>query len=185
MAVTYAQTFFLSWFPSYLTVTRHLAQADMALVSGIPWILGAAGFAGGGFLSDYAARKLPARLRGRKLLLSACLVPAGICIALVPLVGSTQVAIALMSAAIGFLYLGGPNYFATVHQVVPPQNFGSAVGLLAFFSTIAGFLAPTLTGLVVKVTASYTLAFAVTAAFLLAAALVFTTCAGEPGRTGL
>ena len=180
MAVTYAQTFFLSWFPSYLTVARHLAQPDMALVSGIPWILGAAGFACGGFLSDYAARKLPADLLGRRILLSACLLPAGVCIALVPLVDSTQVSIALMSAAVGFLYLGGPNYFATIHEVVPPQCFGSAVGLLAFFSTIAGFLAPTITGLVVRITATYTLAFAATAAFLLAALVVFTTCARSP-----
>jgi len=173
VAANYAQTFFLAWFPSYLRVERGLAQTDMSIMTVIPWALGALGLACGGLLSSYISKRVSSPLRGHKLMLTYCLIPGGICVALVPMVHSTHWAVGLMSTAIGLLFLAGPTYFATVHQVAPRRYLGSAIGMMVIFTTCAGVVSPILTGYLVKSSGGYASSFLVAATMLVAAALVF------------
>lgn len=67
-AISYILFFFLSWFPSYLVNARHLSMSSMSVTTTIPWAVGIAGMAGGGFLTDYLARRMELFL-SRKLML--------------------------------------------------------------------------------------------------------------------
>ena len=48
----YILYFFLSWFPSYLTMAQHLSIQHMGVVNVIPWLVGFIGLAAGGFVCD-------------------------------------------------------------------------------------------------------------------------------------
>src|SRR3984893_131981 len=65
----YILYFFLSWFPSYLTMQQHLSIKSMSFVGAIPWFLGFTGLAGGGMVSDAIYRFTGNAVLARKLLL--------------------------------------------------------------------------------------------------------------------
>ena len=49
---SYVLYFFLSWFPSYLMMSRHLDVSRMSLLNAVPWILGTFGLLLSGLISD-------------------------------------------------------------------------------------------------------------------------------------
>ena len=55
----YVLYFFLSWFPSYLTMARHLDISRMGMLNAIPWILGTFGLLLGGPVCDLVFRLCP------------------------------------------------------------------------------------------------------------------------------
>lgn len=179
----YVQTFFLMWFPSYLAAERHMATVQIGMITTIPWAMATIGMIGGGLLSDYFARLVPRGLVARKWLMAACLLPAAACLLLVPVVASVWTAVALMTVAVGLLFLSGPNYFAAVNQVVPREHLGSALGLLVLCSTLAGTISPIVTGNLVKSTGTYLPAFVVAAAMISLAVAVFVGFARSPAPT--
>ena len=78
----YILYFFLSWFPTYLTIARHLSLQSMSFVSTIPWLLGFVGLAAGGSVSDAIFRVTGNAVRARKLVLVGGLLIAAVCVAL-------------------------------------------------------------------------------------------------------
>ncbi|MBK5263956.1 MAG: hypothetical protein JJE34_01800, partial [Alphaproteobacteria bacterium] len=172
-AVSYVHVFFVTWFPSYLAAERGMSQIEIGFISAIPWGLGALGMVSGGLLSDYATRRSGGGLLGRKLLLLGCLVPAGLCLVLVPLVDGKYIAVALMAGTVGLLYASGPTYFATIRQAAPPQFLGRATGLAVLSTAITAALAPAISGYLIKATGDYFAAFAVAAALISSSAIAF------------
>ena len=172
-AVSYVHVFFFTWFPSYLAAEHGMSQVEVGVISAVPWALGAVGMISGGLLSDYATKKSGGGLLGRKLLLLACLVPAGLFLVAVPLVAGKYVAVALMAAAVCLLYASGPTYFATIRQVAPPQYIGRATGLAVLSTAISAALAPAISGYLIKVTGAYFAAFAVAGVYLALAGIAF------------
>ncbi|WP_309491479.1 MFS transporter, partial [Trinickia mobilis] len=78
----YIVYFFLSWFPSYLTMERHLSIASMSVVSVIPWVFGVVGVALGGWVSDVLFRITGNALLSRKLVIVVSLLISAVCIAI-------------------------------------------------------------------------------------------------------
>ena len=172
-AVSYVHVFFFTWFPSYLSAEHGMGQVEIGVISAVPWGLGAVGMISGGLLSDYATKKSGGGLLGRKLLLLGCLVPAGICLILVPLVADKYVAVALMAGAVCLLYASGPTYFATIRQVAPPQYLGRATGLAVLSTAVSAALAPAISGYLLKTTGTYFAAYAVAGVYLALAGIAF------------
>ena len=77
---SYATFFFMTWFPSYLVMARHLSIKDMSLVSVIPWAVGTPGYLVGGFISDYLAKKLGNPILARRVIMSVALMGGAITI---------------------------------------------------------------------------------------------------------
>jgi MFS transporter, ACS family, hexuronate transporter len=169
---SYVLYFFLAWFPSYLTMSRHLSVHDMSFVNTIPWILGTLGLTASGFVCDLIARAIGDVLRARKLVLVVCLAAAAVCVTLAGLVPGLAWAVAFMAAAILFIYLTGASYWALIQELVASEHVGAAGGFVHLIANCAGIIGPAVTGFIVRDTGLFTSAFLLAGAVALGGALL-------------
>ena len=155
----YILFFFLTWFPSYLTMAQHLSIKDMSIATVLPWVLGFCGLAAGGALSDAVFRRTGRALFARKLVLTVCLSLAAVSVALAGLVTTVASALLLMSAAVFFLYLTGSTYWAILQDTVRGENIGGVGGFIHMMANCAGIIGPAVTGFIVQSTGAFTSAF--------------------------
>jgi MFS family permease len=157
-AINYMLYFFLSWFPKYLVDALHMSLADMSIITVIPWALGIVGLAGGGFLTDFAAKHMD-RTLSRKLVLGGFLGISSVCIAFAGMVSSVTSAVALVSGAVLFMYLASAAPWIIVQDMVEPAHVGSVSGFNHMLANLGGFFGPLVTGFIVQATGAYTSAF--------------------------
>jgi D-galactonate transporter len=155
----YILFFFLTWFPSYLTMAQHLSIKDMSIATVLPWMLGFVGLALGGVVSDWVFRRTGRALFARKLVLTVCLAVSAVCVALAGLVTTVGSALLLMSCAVFFLYLTGSTYWAIIQDTVRGENIGGVGGFVHAVANCAGIIGPTVTGFIVQETGVFTSAF--------------------------
>ena len=164
----YILFFFLTWFPSYLTMAQHLSIKDMSIATVLPWIVGFCGLAAGGYVSDLVFRRTGRALFARKLVLTVCLSIAAVSVALAGLVSTVGSALALMSAAVFFLYLTGSSYWAILQDTVRGENIGGVGGFIHMIANCAGIIGPAVTGFIVQSTGAFTSAFVLAGAVAIA-----------------
>jgi MFS transporter, ACS family, hexuronate transporter len=167
----YVLYFFLSWFPSYLTMSRHLDISRMSLLNAIPWILGTFGLLLSGLVCDLAFLICADLLTARKLVLVVCLVLAAICVSLTGLVSSLSWAVALMAVTIFCIYLTGAMYWAIIQDVVRAEHVGAVGGFVHLIANCAGIVGPAVTGFIVQATGAFTSAFLLAGSVALLGAL--------------
>jgi MFS transporter, ACS family, hexuronate transporter len=167
----YILYFFLSWFPSYLTMEQHLSIQKMGVVSVIPWALGFIGLAGGGFVCDLVFRRTGDALFSRKLVLVVSLLIAAACVALAGTVTSVEAAVALMAVSVFFMYLTGSTYWAIILDTVEPARVGGVSGFVHLIANCAGIVAPAMTGFLVQSSGGFGGAFALAGFFALVGAI--------------
>ncbi len=167
----YILYFFLSWFPSYLTMAQHLSVQKMGVVSVIPWALGFIGLAAGGWVCDLVFRRTGDALFSRKLVLVVSLLIAAACVALAGTVTSVEAAVALMAVSVFFMYLTGSTYWAIILDTVEPARVGGVSGFVHLIANCAGIVAPSITGFLVQASGSFTSAFAFAGFFALVGAI--------------
>lgn len=155
----YTLFFFLTWFPSYLTMAHGLNVKDMSIATVIPWLLGFLGLALGGFISDFVFKKTGRMMYSRKVVLVTCLLACAACIGVAGVVKTLYPAIALVALAVFFLYLTGAIYWAIIQDTVPAARVGGVSGFMHFLANTSGIIGPTLTGFLVQYTGSFTSAF--------------------------
>lgn len=155
----YTLFFFLTWFPSYLTMAHGLNVKDMSIATVIPWLLGFLGLALGGFISDFVFKKTGRVMFSRKVVLVTCLLLCAVCIAFAGLVKTLYPAVILVACAVFFLYLTGAIYWAIIQDTVPAARVGGVSGFMHFLANTSGIIGPTLTGFLVQFTGSFTTAF--------------------------
>jgi MFS family permease len=168
----YVLYFFLSWFPSYLMMSRHVDVTRMSLLNAIPWILGTVGLLLSGLVCDLLSRICPSLLVARKFVLVVCLVLAAICVSLTGLVSSVSWAVALMAVTIFCVYLTGATYWAIIQDVVKAEHVGVASGFVHLIANCAGIIGPSVTGFIVHSAGSFTSAFLLAGGVALMGALV-------------
>ncbi|MBV9735452.1 MAG: MFS transporter [Acidisphaera sp.] len=179
----YILYFFLSWFPSYLTMAQHLTVQKMSVVTVIPWTVGFIGLVGGGFLTDAIFRRTGDPVFARKLVLVGCLLIAAVCVALAGLVASAGAAVLLMAVSVLFMYLTGNTYWAIILDTVEPGRVGGVGGFVHLIANCAGIVAPAVTGFLVQATGAFTSAFVLAGGMAVVGALLvaaFVRRAAEP-----
>ena len=168
----YILFFFLTWFPSYLTMAQHLSIKDMSIATVLPWVLGFVGLALGGWVSDVVFRRTGRALFARKLVLTVCLSVAAVCVALAGLVDhGRRAAVLLMACAVFFLYLTGSTYWAIVQDTVRGAHVGGVGGFVHVIANCAGIIGPTVTGFIVQYTGAFTSAFVLAGALAIVGVL--------------
>ncbi|HDS0916513.1 TPA: MFS transporter [Pseudomonas putida] len=167
----YTLYFFMTWFPSYLVDTKGVSLQQMSWITAFPWLVGACGMAAGGFLIDKIYQKTGRQLFSRKVVLVTCLTLAAACIGLSGRSESVQWVVLFMSVAIGFLMLTASAYWALIQDTVPSYYVGTAGGLMHGMGNCAGLFAPTLTGVIIQATGTYSAAFVLTGVLGVAGAL--------------
>jgi MFS family permease len=169
---SYILFFFLSWFPSYLTMAHHLDIRSMSLVNTIPWLMGTLGLALSGYLCDLLARVLNDVLFARKVVLVACLMLAAISVGAAGVISELNAAVALMTTAVFFIYLTGTTYWAIIQETVAHENIGGIGGLVHLMANCAGIIGPAVTGFIVQATGLFTSAFLLAGAVAVCGALL-------------
>lgn len=158
-AYNYNLFFFLTWFPSYLTMAKGLSIAKMSIVTTLPWFMGFIGLASGGFISDYVFKKTGKLMFSRKIILVVGLGATAVCVALTGFAESVEWAVGLMSIAIFTLYLTGSTYWALIQDTVSGENVGGVSGFVHFLANLSGVIGPAVTGYIVQSTGVFTSAF--------------------------
>ncbi|BBQ02548.1 MFS transporter (plasmid) [Burkholderia sp. SFA1] len=158
----YILYFFLSWFPTYLTMAHHLSIQKMSIVSVIPWAVGVTGLVAGGYACDWLVRKTGRAIFSRKIVLITSLGAGAVCIGLTGTVTELKSAVALMAVAVFFMYASFNTYFAIVLDTVEKRRVGAVGGFVHFIANLAGIVAPALTGFLVQSSGSFKSAFVLT-----------------------
>jgi ACS family hexuronate transporter-like MFS transporter len=163
--------FFLSWFPSYLTMARHLSIQKMGVVNAIPWLVGFVGLALGGFVCDAVHRRTGDALFARKLVLVGSLSVAAVCVALAGVVAGIAAVVALMAVSVFFMYLSANTFWAIILDTVEEGRVGGVGGFVHLIANLAGIVAPAMTGFLVAWTGQFTSAFILTGAIAISGAM--------------
>jgi MFS family permease len=179
--LNYLLYFLITWLPFYLVRDRGFALTRMAKVVAAAYLLTAVSALTCGWLSDrwIAAGSTPTRVRkafmvagagGGGLLLGACVVA-----------GPTLAVVLLMMAGAAF-GLATSNLWAITQTLAGPQAAGRWTGVQNVFGSLAGILAPAITGFVVDLTGEFFWAFAILAgvAVVGAASWIFIVGPVEP-----
>ena len=167
----YILYFFLSWFPSYLTMAHHMSVKNMGFVNAIPWLLGFVGLASSGFVSDAIYRRTGNALFARKVVLVTSLAIAAVCVALAGIAASVAMVVALMAVSVFFMYLTASTYWAIVLDTVEDGRIGAVSGFVHLIANLAGIVAPMATGFLVQASGTFTSAFVLTGGIAVLGAL--------------
>ncbi|WP_020201524.1 MULTISPECIES: MFS transporter [Cupriavidus] len=178
----YILYFFLSWFPSYLTMAHHLSIQKMAVVSVIPWAVGATGLIAGGVVCDYLFRRTGRAIFARKVVLITSLGAGAACIAATGTVTELTSAVALMATGVFFMYASYNTYFAIVLDTVEKDRVGAIGGFIHFIANLAGIVAPALTGFLVQWSGNFKSAFLLTGLIAALGAILVAVCVRTPKR---
>jgi ACS family hexuronate transporter-like MFS transporter len=178
----YILYFFLSWFPSYLTMQEHLSIKSMSFVTMIPWLLGFVGLASGGMVSDTIYRLIGNAVVARKLVLVIGLLIAAVCVALAGGTTSVVMAVSLMTVSVLFMYLTGHTYFTLILDTIESRRVGGVSGFVHFIANLAGVAAPAATGYMVQASGSFTSAFVLTGGIAVIGALAVAIFVRSPAQ---
>lgn len=149
-------TFFLTWFPSYLSEARHLSIVKVGFAAALPALCGSVGGVLGGVVSDSLLRNGSSLSVARKtpiilgMLLSVTMIGCNY-------THSQTVVMGLMCLAFfgkGFGALG----WTVIADVSPRTMIGMNGGIFNFFGNLSTITTPIVIGLIVARTHSYNLA---------------------------
>lgn len=165
----YLYFMFLTWVPSYLVMERGFSVIKMGIYASLPFLTAFVVQPLAGYFSDWLIKKGISLTMARK----GVLVGAQLCassIMTVAFVDDPMIAIAILTLNIAAGSTIGGMMFTLSTEVSPPGMMGTVTGGMNTVGAIAGILAPTITGFIVKITGTFQLALGVSGILLLLAA---------------
>ena len=173
--------FNITWIPYYLVHERHWSLAQMSAISGTSFLVAGCSCIAAGQLADVLIRRGYSRTRVRK----SCWVVGGIGLGFSLFIcgySNDLVSAASLVAAGFFAGIFGLNTYIVGQTRGGPAACGRWTGVQNFLANIAGLIAPSITGVLVDRTGSFTLPFTIagTLAFVGVVAWVFLTGPLEP-----
>jgi MFS family permease len=169
----YTLWLYTGWLPFYLEHERHMSVAKAGVLAAIPFFFGCVGAIVGGWLCDFLTRRGWTPMGGRKLLISCSLFGVAACTLGTAYAPTNAIVISLISLSLFLIYIVSSASWATVPIAAPSQFTASLGAIQNFGGYLGGALAPTLTGILVEKTGSFTQALLLSAAVTLTAALAY------------
>ncbi len=163
--------FYFSWLHTYLVKGRGFSEAQMAVFSSLPFALGALANVAGGYLSDFACRRLGPR-RGRTIVGSVCLTISACLLVATATTPSSNAAVVFLTAGFGVMDLMLPSAWALCLDI-GGRHAGAVSGAMNTAGQFGGFLCTIIFGYVVGQWGDYNLPLFVIAAMLCIAAALF------------
>jgi MFS family permease len=147
--------------------------AQVGMVGAIPYFFGCVGAVTGGWLCDLLTRRGWTPIGGRKLLISCALLGISACTIGTVLARSNAAALAFISLSLFLIYIASSAAWATVPVAAPSQYTASLGSIQNFGGYLGGALAPTVTGLIVQQTGSFSQALILSAVLSVVAAAAY------------
>jgi predicted MFS family arabinose efflux permease len=164
--------FYFSWLHTYLVKGRGFSEKEMGVFSSLPFILGALGNVGGGFLGDALARRFGLRT-GRRLVGSLSLTATALLLIATALTPAQTMVIVFLTIGFGVMDLMLPAAWAICLDMAP-RYAGAVTGAMNMSGQFGGFLCTVLFGYVVERSGSYQAPLFLIALMLLCSAFLFT-----------
>jgi MFS family permease len=169
---------FVTWLPAYLIMGRGFTIMKMGWYASLPWIAGAVAQPLMGWLSDWLIRRGVSITVSRKAIIIAMqLMAASVVVA--GYVDSAMTAVWLLTFSVACESASTSILWATCTDVAPPSAAGSLAGIMDTAGALAGVLAPTVTGFLVKITGSFQEALLIGSCMVVLAAFSMWFVVGE------
>jgi MFS family permease len=170
-AGAYTQYLFLTWLPNYLQTERGMTLLKSGTVMALPYLGSIVVSVALGILSDRLLTPQAVEAGRRRIVLGA-VVLGGATILFVPWVSSIEAILLLITVALGAVATGNALNMTLLGDLLRSKSdLGRATGLLLIGGNVFGFMAPIVTGYVVKATGHFDAAFAAAGGLLLMGAL--------------
>jgi MFS transporter, ACS family, D-galactonate transporter len=177
-AYMYFVYFCVTWMPAYFTEMRHLTLSQMGSFTFFSFGGMALVAALGGWFADVLIKR-----GGNPVLVRKCCTIAGFAIACTELIGarsqSVSTALAFSIISLSGLGMATANYWALTQTLVPLSAIGRVSGVQNCAASVAGIVAPLLTGWLKQRTASYLAPMSACCVFLIAGVLAYTLMVKE------
>lgn len=165
----YLYYMFLTWVPSYLVMERGFSVLKMGFYASLPFLTAFLVQPLAGCLSDWFVKRGASLTLARK----SVLIGAQLCAATIMTVGFVEdpiIAIAILTLNVAAGSTIGGMMFTLATEVSPPGMTATVTGSMNTVGAVAGILAPTITGFIVKMTGSFQLALGISGILLVIAA---------------
>lgn len=136
--------FYFSWLHTYLVKSRGFQQAEVALYSALPFVLGVFSNVAGGYISDYLSKRHGLRA-GRCFMASACLCASALLLTMAALTTGKIALILLISLSFGVMDLMLPAAWAVCSDLAK-QHAGTVAGAMNMAGNLGGFVCTVLFG---------------------------------------
>jgi len=170
-AYGYMLFFATLWLPGYFLSQHGLNLKSVGLYLVIPWFVAAVFLKAGGILSDYLYRKTGSSRLARSHLIWSSQLLSAIFFVLLGFTDTLGLSILFLSLGLGFGQLPQPAFFS-VNIDIAKERAASAQGVTSSFLSLAGIIAPFITGWLIDYTKSYQAAFLLLAGLTLAAVII-------------
>ncbi|HSX10635.1 MAG TPA: MFS transporter [Chlamydiales bacterium] len=146
------------WLPGYFLSQYGLNLKAVGWYLTIPWLVGSLFLKAGGILSDYLYKKTGSSRLARSHLIWSSQLLAAICFVILSFMNTLGPAIVFLSLGLGFGLMPQPAFFS-INIDVAKERAGSAQGVTSSFLSLAGIIAPVMTGWLIDLTGNYQGAF--------------------------
>lgn len=157
-AFGYMLFFATLWLPGYFLHQHGLNLKSVGWYLAIPWLVGAVFLKAGGALSDMLYKKTGSGRIARAHLIWISQFLAGACFVLLSYTYTLGMSIFFLSLGLGFGLMSQPAFFS-VNIDIAKDRAGSSQGVSTSCLSLAGIIAPALTGWLIDKTGDYQGAF--------------------------
>ncbi len=157
-AFGYMLFFATLWLPGYFLSQHNLNLKSVGWYLTIPWLVGAIFLQAGGVISDWLYKKTGSARIARGHLIWTSQLLAAICFVCLGYTQSLGQSIFFLSLGLGFGLMPQPAFFS-VNIDVAKERAASAQGVTSSCLSVAGVIAPVLTGWLIDFTGNYRAAF--------------------------
>jgi len=163
--------FYLTWFPTYLVNGRGFSQGEMGVFASLPFVMGAIGNLGGGWLSDMLSQKYGIKT-SRRLVGSVCLALSAVCLFLTAATTGKLTGIIFLALGFGIMDCMLPSAWALCLDI--GKNYAGAVsGAMNSAGNLGGTVCSIVFGYLVEASGQYNLPVAVIGIMVMASAFLF------------
>jgi MFS family permease len=172
---------FIVFLPLYLQEARGISIKNSGVLAAIPY-LGAAvlGILGGWVMTRYTKKKGCEPLTGKRHIMTASAIGAGIAICVIPFLGSVTSAVIAITISLGLIATMTAAAWAMPGDIVDTSQVASVGAIQNFGGYFGGAFAPLLTGMIADATGSYTISFVIAGVIASLAAVAYSTLVRHP-----
>ena len=157
-AFGYMLFFATLWLPGYFLSQHGLNLKSVGWYLTIPWLVGAIFLKAGGILSDWLYKKTGSSRIARSHVIWSSQLLAAVCFVALGFTSTLSGSLILLSLGLGFGLMPQPAFFS-INIDVAKERSGTSQGITSSCLSLAGIIAPLLTGWLIDLTGNYQAAF--------------------------